>query len=426
MLKIFPYLLLLSICKGQAQSYFPTETNWEKNSWQASKICEEDWDMLNLFLEKEQTKGFILLENGKITIEKYYGSFTQDSIWYWASAGKTLTALLIGIAQEEGKLNINDKTNTYLGSWTSMTSAQEDQITIKHQLNMTTGLDFQGDLDCTLPSCLKYRANPGSQWYYHNAPYTLLDEVLLSATNKNASDYFREKIGSKIGMSGTYIKIGYNNVFFSKVRDMARFGNLLLNQGTWNTTKILGDTDFFTEMISESTPLNPSYGYLTWLNYTPSARVPGLTQLFPFYISSNSPKDLYAAIGRDGQICAVIPSRNIVMIRMGLNPNTSLVPYALLDSISRFIFRNSCNKAQMSFIEDKDFDWSIVGDQIEIHPKNIQNIQVELYDMLGKLIGRSNQSASPFAIEKPKNSGMYHIVIRNEQEILHKKINISD
>lgn len=85
------------------------------------------------FLEQKNSKAFILLKDGKIVLEKYFGAFTQDSIWYWASAGKTLTALLTGIAQEEGYLLITDSTSKYLGSgWTSEPPQKERLITVWH------------------------------------------------------------------------------------------------------------------------------------------------------------------------------------------------------------------------------------------------------------------------------------------------------
>ena len=68
-----------------------------------------------------------------IVLEKYFGTHTPSSVWYWASAGKTLTALAVGIAQQESYLNIHDTTSSYLGNgWTSMPLSQEQKITIKH------------------------------------------------------------------------------------------------------------------------------------------------------------------------------------------------------------------------------------------------------------------------------------------------------
>jgi CubicO group peptidase (beta-lactamase class C family) len=66
------------------------------------------------------------------------------------------------------------------------------------------------DLDCTEPECLKYKADAGTQWFYHNAPYTLLDKVVTNATGKNYNLYFAEKIKALTGMNGAWFKLGFN------------------------------------------------------------------------------------------------------------------------------------------------------------------------------------------------------------------------
>ncbi|HEX2535137.1 MAG TPA: serine hydrolase domain-containing protein, partial [Chitinophagaceae bacterium] len=74
---------------------------------------------LEAFLQLKKTKAFIILKNGRMVKERYFGTFTADSLWFWASAGKTLTAFVVGVAQQEGKLDIDDKTSKYLGTgWT--------------------------------------------------------------------------------------------------------------------------------------------------------------------------------------------------------------------------------------------------------------------------------------------------------------------
>ncbi|MGB3183333.1 MAG: serine hydrolase [Cyclobacteriaceae bacterium] len=321
----------------ELEMYFPSGSEWKTYPADDLGWDTEEEDDLHDFLESNGTRAFIVLKQGRIVMEKYWGQniaqtspFTSASNWYWASAGKTLTATLTGIAQQEGRLSINDKTSDYLGSgWTDMPQAQEEQITIRHQLTMTTGLDYEvNDIHCTDKECLTYKADAGTQWYYHNAPYTLLEAVISEATGIPYNDYTDQKLESKIGMDGMWIQSGYNNVYWSTPRDAARFGLLMLNRGKWNDISVLEDSLYFDNMISTSQELNPAYGYLWWLNGKSSVILPGSPASINMAIASNAPDDLYAAMGKNGQFIDVVPSEGLVVVRMGEAPDDSLVPVA--------------------------------------------------------------------------------------------------
>ena len=317
--------------------YFPPLNSDE---WESKSPSELGWNISDLdglltYLEDNNTRAFIVLKDGKIVIEEYFGNnilgtapFDRNTQWYWASAGKTLTATLVGIAQQEGLLNINNTTSTYLGNgWTNLTSDKEDMITVKNQLTMTTGLEYNvSDLDCTLPSCLTYRTDAGQQWFYHNAPYTLLEKVVENASGIDFNDYTNQKVESVIGMNGQWISQAYNNVYWSTARDMARFGLFILNKGKWSNTDVLSDAEYYEQMLNTTQSLNLSYGYLWWLNGKESIIFPSLPNSFNIPMSDNAPIDLFAGMGKNGQFVEVIPSKNLVVIRMGEAPDGSLVP----------------------------------------------------------------------------------------------------
>lgn len=184
---------------------------------------------------------------------------------------------------------------------------------------MTSGLDDGvADADCTLPACLVYKADAGTRWAYHNAAYTLLDGVVEKASGLTYNTYFQQKIRDKIGMSGLWVKTpNSNNIYYSNARSMARFGLLMLNKGKWDNTVILADTNYFKAQINTSQNLNLSYGYLTWLNGKASSMLPQSQIVFPVSIIPNAPADLYAALGKNDQKIYVVPSQNLVIIRMG-------------------------------------------------------------------------------------------------------------
>lgn len=344
LIAIIIVLLMAAGCKKkdnptpEEKLYFPPTDSQE---WGAVSPAELGWNQpmlteLYSFLSQNGTRAFIILKDGRIAVEKYWGNnllnnapFTASAVWYWASAGKTITAFLAGIAQQERLLSINDKTSDYLGTgWTSLPAAKENLITIRHQLTMTTGLDFNvTDLDCTTPSCLIYRADAGTQWYYHNAPYTLLENVISAAAATTYNSYTDSRLEAKTGMSGTWIRTGdYNNVYYSTARDAARFGLLIMNKGKWDDQEIMTDSDYFDEMVSTSQSLNLSYGYLWWLNGKSSIIYPGLATSIGISMAPAAPSDMFAAMGKNGQFINIIPSLSMVVIRMGEAPGSSLVP----------------------------------------------------------------------------------------------------
>lgn len=332
---IFISLLIVVSC-GKKSDPTPTATLYfppvGTGTWASVTPGSLGWNEaaipdLQSYLSATGTRALIVLKDGKIVIEEYMGTqltsgaFTASSNWYWASAGKTLTAALVGIAAGENKVTLDAKTSDYLGAhWSALAAAQEDKITVRNQLTMTTGLDdappSPATTDCTDPACLIYKADPGTRWAYHTAAYTLLDGVIATGTGQPLDTYLTAKILSKIGMDGSHQMSGYNNVFYSTPRSMARFGLLLLSKGVWDGTPIIPES-YFNLMVTTSQNINLSYGYLTWLNGKNSFMVPQSQVVFSGELTTNAPADMFAAMGKNGQIINVVPSKNLVVIRMG-------------------------------------------------------------------------------------------------------------
>lgn len=328
---------------GQPQLYFPPVASAE---WETTDPASLGWDVsllpqLYTMLENNGTRAFIVLKDGRIVLEKYFGTtftgnqFTLSSSWYWASAGKTLTAFVAGKAQEEGYLSVSDRTTDYLGSgWTSLLPGQEEKITVRHQLTMTTGLDdLVSDNHSFDPADLLYKAEAGTRWAYHNAPYTLLDHVIESATGETFENYFKDVLRDKIGMDGAWLWSENDHVYYSTARSMAKFGLLILGKGVWDKVVIMEDEDYFSAMISPSQSLNKSYGYLWWLNGKESFMAPGSQLVIPGSITPSAPSDMYSGMGKNGQFVSVVPSKGIVMVRMGENPSDVPVPFLFLEDI---------------------------------------------------------------------------------------------
>lgn len=390
-LPLFTFVFLF-ILKNFSQSlYFPPTSgnNWDTLTPLSLNWCPTKIDSLYNYLDSNNSNSFILLKDGKIVLEKYFGTHTANSPWYWASAGKTITAFMTGIAQQEGYLSIQDTTSNYLGNgWTSCLPIKENKITIRNQLTMTSGLDDGViDNDCTLDTCLIYKSDAGTRWAYHNAPYTLLDSVIESATGITLNNYTTQKLKTPTGMTGMFYSSGYNNVFFSNSRSMARFGLLTLNKGNWNGNQIMTDSVYFHDMTHTSQNLNRGYGYLWWLNGSTSFMVPQLQTVFPGQIYPNAPTDMITGVGTDAQCLIVVPSQNLVWIRMGNAPANGVNPFQFIDKIWQYINDFNCN-SNVGFVNaSATIQLKVypnpVADQLNIETnETISN--VELIDVLGR------------------------------------------
>ena len=405
----------------QAQTYFPPidpKATWEQQSPASLGWCNEQVDSLLNYLGDQESKGFILLKDGKIVLEKYYGTFTKDSLWYWASAGKTLTSFLIGKAQEEKLLDINESSSNYLGKgWSNCTSEQEAKINIRHHLTMTTGLnDKVTDNHCTTKNCLIYLADAGTRWAYHNAPYTLLETILTNATKTTAKSYTDAKVADKIGMKGWWIKSNYDNVYYSNLRSMARFGLLIQNNAIWEKDTLLKDTSYYRQMTTTSQSINPSYGYLWWLNGKSSYMVPTLQLKFPGPYAPNAPQDVISAIGKNGQIISISKSSGLMYVRMGNQKNQGEVSIPFVDSIWRKVNALACSNT--TSIEHKTMQPKVIFypnpvSHLLTIVTNEDNFLVELRDLSGKLI-LTKENISQIDLSEIEK-GVYLVNFRSKQ-----------
>jgi CubicO group peptidase (beta-lactamase class C family) len=391
------YLILFSLCANAQGYYFPptTGSNWDTVSPSSLGWCTGKLDTIYKYLEAKHTKGFMVLKGGRIVLEKYFDGFTKDSIWYWASAGKTITSFLTGIAQQEGKLDISDKTSQYLGSgWTQVPQSKEDLITIRHQLTMSSGLDDglppTGQIpdpdNCLEPQCLQYKADAGTRWAYHNAPYRLLQDVIDSATGLSINQYTNQKLKPATGIQGLW----FDYVYYSRVRDMARFGSLIINKGKWGSTALMTDTAYFNAMVNTSQGINPSYGYLWWLNGKGSYRLPGLQTTFNTDLIPTAPDDLIAALGKNDQKLYIIPGMDMVMVRMGNSAGNTLLALSSFDTeLWGLLMQLFCNNNSIL---------PVVGNTPALYPNPVlttlyidvsANAEIEIIDMAGRVVKKT-------------------------------------
>src|SRR5690606_27222641 len=106
------------------------------------------------------------------------------------------------------------------------------------------------------------------------------------------------------------------SVFASNTRSMARFGLLALNKGKWKQQQIVNEV-YFNQMVSTSQDINEAYGYLWWLNGKDTFNLPQSQMQFNSSLIPSAPSYMYMALGKNDQKIYVVPSKKMVIIRMG-------------------------------------------------------------------------------------------------------------
>ena len=328
-------LLSLFSCQTDAPPADAEETMYYppngSSTWETKSVSSLGWNTaavqpLKDYLQQKNTKSFMILVNGRIVMEEYFNGHAKDSSWQWNSAGKTLVGTITGIAQQDGLLQINNKVSSYIGTgWTSAPLTKENLITNRHLLTMTSGLNDSNNL-VIVPN-LTYMADAGTRWSYHNVFQKLMD-VVAAASSQSYDAYFNAKLRDKIGMDGFWNNGIIFKIYHSTTRSMARFGILALNKGKWNNEQIINQP-YFEESINSSQIINPSYGYFWWLNGKSSAMLPGSQTVYPGTLVPNAPAEMYAAMGAEDQRIYVIPSKKMVVIRMGTASDPANPVFAL-------------------------------------------------------------------------------------------------
>lgn len=299
-----------------AEFYFPPlqGTAWETTAPSELGWNESAMDPLRDYLASTNTRAFLILVNGRIVMEEYFNGHTPTSTWEWNSAGKTLVSAAAGLAEQENLVDVNTPASAYLGEgWTNMPPEKESLITPWHLMTMTSGIDDTKQL--VVQQNLTYVADAGTRWAYGNVFQKLID-VVAESSGQDFDTYFNARLKSRIGMDGYWNYGAIFTIYHSSARSMARFGLLALNQGKWEDEQILS-TSYFSQATTTSQNLNLSYGYLWWLNGKTSFMLPTDQTVYPGPLVPNAPSDMYAAMGALDQRLYVVPSRNMVVVRMG-------------------------------------------------------------------------------------------------------------
>ncbi len=272
--------------------------------------------------KNKRTRSVIVIYKDKIIAEKYADGFDKNSRILGWSMTKSLTATYFGILQKQGKIDISKPAPI-----TEWAKDERKTITINNLLQMNSGLEWEEDYgkisdvtkmlfieeDMTKSQIDKpLVGKPNNTWNYSSGTTNLLSGILRKQfkTHQEYLDFWYSSLFDKIGMSSAIVETDMAGNFvgssygWATTRDWAKFGLLYLHKGNWN------DEQLFNESWAKyvATPTNTSngnYGAQFWLNA--GGRFP------------NAPKDMFYASGYQGQMVAIFPSHDLVIVRMGLS-----------------------------------------------------------------------------------------------------------
>lgn len=301
----------------------------------AQTFIEDDAEKL------KNTRAVVVLYKGQLIVEKYAEGINKDTRLLGWSMTKSLTATMIGLLHQDGQLDINAPAP--IASWQG---DNRSSITTKNLLNMSSGLSFwenyeeRSDANIMLwesdsmggyAMSQQLEGKAGSPWYYSSGTTNILATMARQFFNSQSEylDYLNTRVFDKIGAysmliepdgSGTYVGSSFG---WATARDWARVGQLYLNKGQWAGEQIL-DPEWINFVKSPTAGSDGWYGGHFWLNA--GGRYP------------DAPRDIYSMDGFQGQRVFIIPSEDMVIVRLGLTYNEPDFDFnALLSDIIKVV-----------------------------------------------------------------------------------------
>jgi hypothetical protein len=320
---------------------FPYGNNASKDSVFANiDYAKLEKAVANAFDKKgelnKRTRSILVIYKDKIIAEKYDTGFDKNSKILGWSMTKSITATLFGVLQKQGKININKPAPIL--EWAK---DERSKITIANLLNMNSGLEWEEDytkisdvtqmlfLDADMSKSQIDKPLAGktnATWNYSSGTTNLLSGILRKQfqTHQEYLDFWYSDLIDKIGMNsmlvetdmtGNYVGSSYG---WATTRDWSKFGLLYLHKGNWNGEQLL-DENWVKFVATPTNTSNGRYGAHFWLNaggYFPDA-----------------PRDMFYCSGYQGQMIAVFPSHDLVIVRMGLKEDPEFDFNGLLSGV---------------------------------------------------------------------------------------------
>ena len=307
---------------------------WPEPDWVAGDPAAHGFDVAKLeeavaWAEANESHCLLVVRNGDLVLERYFGDATAATPMKSWSVAKSHVSAIVGVALQRGELgSLDDSIADYLPS---LAGDPRQQVTLRHLLSMTAGLydGVLGDMagmftaqDMTAKAlATELQSDPGTAWEYSNVAVQMF-EPIFRGLGTRADDYAREHVWDPIGMNATWFADPagnpalYMNVI-ATCRDHARFGYLMLRRGCWEGEQVIPEA-WVDESTAPSQAMNDGYGHYFWRGAgDPTLDLVDSVPLDRGALHPGAPEDAFCAVGLGGQFIEVVPSLDLVVVRMG-------------------------------------------------------------------------------------------------------------
>tara|TARA_B100001057_G_scaffold500909_1_gene618758 strand:+ start:7208 stop:8260 length:1053 start_codon:yes stop_codon:yes gene_type:complete len=308
---------------------------WPTDQWTENKIQLNDKDFEKIidytFSTESQeslgrTNALLIVQNGSIVYEQYNEPINRNTKLVSYSMAKSYIGLLTGMMIDKGFIESKHEKNL-LKEWQD----KRKNISIFHLLNMQSGLDFVEQYDnngrsdtlemlfgdgrfdqASFAASVALKSNsPWKKFNYSTGETNILSKIIklrLQEQNLNYLNFINDNLSSKIGLKNTIFEFDNSGTFiggssvFANARDFARFGYLYLRDGRWDGQKIVSKS-WIDDTRKPAKNTYQMYSNKFWMPHPAS--------------SISIPKDTYFCAGFGGQYILIIPSRDMVVVRLG-------------------------------------------------------------------------------------------------------------
>ena len=293
------------------------------------------------YAELHGSDSLVIQHNGKIVYENYWNDTKPESLFALHSITKTMNALLMGHAIEDGFIDSVDiPAATFIEEWKG---SNKENIQIRDLLNMASGIQESYNFEPTSPRIQRImgldivapniaaetKGKPGTAFLHVNPNSQILGIIIERATGQRFSEYFSEKIWQPLGARDAFFFVDKHGgmvhtdcCMWASIRDIVRVGEMLMNKGVFNGNQII-PTGWVDEMIQPS-KANVNYGMQLWIGkefveYRPYD--PSTTIFLNYHSEPFQADDVFFLDGLGKKRLYVVPSKSLVILRTG--PNSS-------------------------------------------------------------------------------------------------------